>query len=231
MPTDVLDAVWHLIKGEFGMSLNHRLVLDEISDAGCNSLPMFVTTMTIVFVAAVVGAGLGMRNMQSTLAMSRLFSFLPAYLPAYFIAGLLPLTGMSAVQGSISSLLLIATVIAVIPAAVLLGTVQASIAGSRQAPYFLTLQAHGYTDWEILRLIAPTTVKRLLPMVAGVVTSVMMVQIFVEAIFAFPGIGSSLLQAIRRTDVNLILAYILLFAVFHSTLTQVTVAIRRAHFR
>jgi len=229
-PSSLADALSRLLRAKHGNTLNDRPVAEEIAMALRHSLPLFGASIALTALCAALGAFFGMRESRTSGWLARFLAFLPAYLPAYVAAGAIPLLGVVAARNEVTALLLVAALTAVIPGALLAGTIQASLTVSRQAPYYVTLLAHGYTGWVRFRLVAPTTFKQLLPMFARVVSGVIMVQVFVEAVLAYPGLGSSLLQAIRRTDINLVLGYVLLLSGIHASLVHMASIVRKASF-
>lgn len=212
VPENYLDALTRFSNLHFGVTLDRLDVLTEVGRALCFSLPLYLVSICFVCCGALAGILAGGKEERNLDWWLTLGAFFPAYVPAFVVAGVAPgISGWAALQ-SPSGTIFTGFVVGFGPAILAANLCRASLNEIVREPYALLLEIYGYGKYQKLALLVPTVLRQVMPSMAKIATSVMVIQIFVESTFGLPGIGMSLIHAMQRSDVNLLLAYIALLS-------------------
>lgn len=213
IPESYAEALVRFATFNFGLTLDRQSVVAEISRGVRFSYPLFIMSTGVVVFGAAVGILSGGKKKTHLDWWLTLGAFFPAYVPAFVVAGLAPGASSWIESQPLIASIVTSAIVGVVPAMLAANLCRASLNCIATEPYALLLEVHGYGKLMKLRLLAPTVLTQVLPSLARITISVIVIQIFVEATFGWPGTGTSLIHAMKRSDVNLLLAYMALFSV------------------
>lgn len=212
VPANYLEALSRFASLHFGLTLDRLDVLAEIGRALRFSFPLFLVSVSFVCFGALAGILAGGKEDKSLDWWLTLGAFFPAYVPAFVVAGTAPgISGWIALHSPFAALFT-GFVVGVVPAVLAANLCRASLNDILREPYALLLDIYGYGKYRKLTLLVPTVLRQVMPSMAKIATSVLVIQIFVESTFGLSGIGTSLIHAMQRSDANLLLAYMALFS-------------------
>jgi len=138
------------------------------------------------------------------------FAFIPAYLPGFLLLSLSVIATTSVVfVDSWTRDLVLGTVIGVTPACLAVNVILGAYEVELTEPYVRVMRGYGYDDERIFRRIRRAALLYAIPSWEKLLSFQIVVLIFTEAVFSYPGFGSLFLRAVQRTDTNLILAAVL----------------------
>ncbi|HVC78943.1 MAG TPA: ABC transporter permease [Chloroflexota bacterium] len=225
LPVQYLHFMGNLLHGNLGTSIHSsRPVLNEISDRFPATLELTVAAMVLAIVlgvsAGVLAAGSRSRRLDGLLMLGATLGFsLPSFfvglLLIYFFAlqlGWFPVLGALTVQG----LILPAITLALPAASVLARVTRSGLVDVLGQDYIRTARAKGLA-WP--RVVAYHAVRNGLIVVLTIVGlqfgGLMAGSVIVETVFARPGLGSLVVQAIQERDYPMIQGIVLVFASFY----------------
>jgi peptide/nickel transport system permease protein len=217
------DWLWQAVQGDLGVSLQRNLqVTDELA-ARAGDTVLLVTGAAVL--ALVLGAGLGLAGALwpgSLLdRIGRALALLAASIPSFYAAALLVLVlGLQLAllptfgNAGPESWVMPWTALALAPAGVLSRVVRVSLERAMTEPYVVTAVSKGFGRRRILlRDALPNVAPSLLAVYATQVGLMIPGAVVVESIFAWQGIGSYFLDAVRFRDVFVLQSTLLVFVV------------------
>lgn len=225
LPLQYLRFMGNLLHGNLGTSIHSsRAVISEISDRFPATLELTAAAMMLAILlgvsAGVLAAGSRSRRLDGLLMLGATLGFsLPSFfvglLLIYFFAlqlGWFPVLGSVTLQG----LILPAVTLALPGASVLARVTRSGLVDVLGQDYIRTARAKGLS-WP--RVVVYHAVRNGLIVVLTIVGlqfgSLMAGSVIVETVFARPGLGSLVVQAIQERDYPVIQGVVLVFASFY----------------
>lgn len=223
------------LRGDLGYSYySGEPVLQELLRALPISLELALSSIIVAGVGAFVLAVYSLRYRQSLLGkFCSAYAALAVSIPSYWLAllliylfavklQLLPAVG----RGSLSNLLLPVICLAFAPLAVNMQLLLSSVRELWDSEYILFARAKGLSQWQVL--VHHALKPALVPFITSLGTSfgyMLGGVAIIESIFAWPGLGSVIVQAIFNRDYPLIQGYILLMAIIYTLVNIIVDAI------
>lgn len=225
LPVQYVDYLKSLLTGNLGVSLQTRQPVLELI---AQRLPATASLALLAFLLAVVlsvpigvlvamrtrrgrGRGLELGFTTSSVVVSAIPDFLLGVALVYvFGVSLqwLPVAGRSGPE----SYVLPVIALAVGPAAVLTRIVRVEMLAVLDTDYVRTARAKRLPAWKVSFSHAlPNAVTASLTLAGLLLTSLVIGTVFVENVFAWPGLGSTIVQAIQSKDYPLAQATVLIY--------------------
>ncbi len=232
LPVQYLLWLWHVATGDFGQSLaSRRPVIGEV-------LPAMVNTLKLaggaILLACVMGVGLG------TLAAYRVGSLADRAIssvgiagmsvPQYWVGlmlivvfavelGVLPATGMGdpskdSFSVQLAHLILPTITLATVPAGIIARSVRSTVSEVLQQEFVQALHARGLRTLGTFLHVAKNAAPAVLAVMGLQFAHLLGGSILVETVFAWPGTGYLLNNAIFMRDLPVIQGTVLLLALF-----------------
>ena len=233
LPIQYFRWLGAVLSGDFGMSTRTaRPVWGELLPAILNTAQLAIAGVGISFV---LGIGLGVlaaytRRLATDRAITA-FAILGVSLPPYWVGmvlvaifavtlGLLPAMGMGpSTSGGfgleeLRFLILPALTLAMIPTGIIARSVRATVMDVRKEEFIQTLYANGLSRRRIFLHVVKNTSRSVLAIMGLQVAQLLGGSILVETVFAWPGTGYLLNNAIATRDLPLLQGTILALAFF-----------------
>ena len=223
--------VWHLFQGDLGTSIARQTsVLPLVSDAFMNTLILTAFAAVLaVLLGMVLGAVAALRRGRIAATISNAISLFCISTPQYtigliliiFIAsatGWFPVSGM---QNSIGGggagdvlwhLVLPGITAALVPAGIIARMFRSTVIDVMSLDFIDSYRARGLSEARILRHAFHNTLPTLLTVAGLQIGYLLGGVIFVETVFAWPGLGQLVFSSISRRDLPVIQAGVMLSA-------------------
>lgn len=217
-----IEALSGIVWLDLGRTIDSVPVSSELGRALTLSAPRLALAFGLVCTAAVAVAFA--RRIPRRLVS--FLSFLPPYVSAFFVLLILLVLG-AAHQGNATLGIACALAIALSPGMLIAEQTASITARNLGSDFSRTLIAAGATDrflrtrllGNLFAELAPSLEKVLVLLAAGL--------LFAEPILGLPGLGTTTVRALRRSDPDLVLGATLVFAVGVCIARLAAVAIRR----
>jgi peptide/nickel transport system permease protein len=230
LPVQYWAWLTHTITGDFGTSLAKRTsVAPIVMDALGNTL---VLTLAAAILALALGLFIGtitaLREHGLVARLGNAFALFSISVPQYSVgllliiylaagAGIFPASGMSSPGGGgfgdlLSHLVLPAFTAALVPAGIIARMFRSSVRDVMSMDFIEALRARGLSRGRIMRHALHNTTPSLLTVAGLQIGYLLGGVIFVEAVFAWPGIGQLVYQSISQRDLPVIQAGVLVSA-------------------
>jgi peptide/nickel transport system permease protein len=225
LPVQYVNYLRGVVTGDFGTSIQSGLpVIDTIqrrlpATAALGGLAFLVSVVLSIpiGVAVAVATRRGRRRkLELAFASSSIFlSTIPDFLFGVALAavfsvtlGWLPIAGRSGPESYILPVL----ALAIGPAAVLARIVRIEMLGVLDADYIRTARAKRLPAWRIhLSHALPNAVTATLTLAGLLLSSLVVGTVLVENVFAWPGLGSTIVSAIQTKDYPMAQAIVLIY--------------------
>lgn len=224
--------LWNALQGDLGESIWLRTpVLGEVFDRFVNTL---ILASAAFFFSTVIGVGLGIlagiRQNSWMDRLSMLVSLIGVSMPGFWLGimliilfsvqwDLLPSTGMrspagdSGVLDMLQHLLLPALTLAAFNIAIVARLTRSSMLEVIRQDFVRTARAKGLTEWVVVNRHALKNALIPVVTVLGVqLGALLSSSVLIEFLFAWPGVGSFMIDAIGRRDFPLVQAITLVTA-------------------
>lgn len=223
LPIQYLDFVTHALRGDLGASLRFRqpavdVILNRLPATAALSAAAMVVALLVAIPAGILSA---VHRGGWIDGIARLISLIGQALPAYWVGIMLViifavrLRWLPAAGGSTpSSVLLPAITLGLWPMARIARVLRASLLEALAADYVRTARAKGLSQRHVV--LVHGLRNALLPTVTVIGLSFGIIfggAIVTETVFAWPGVGRLLLDAVSQRDYPLVQAIVLMFAV------------------
>jgi peptide/nickel transport system permease protein len=243
-PIYVQYGVWlgHVVQGDLGDSIQlHRPVVAEVSERFRGTLVLALAAMAVAFSG---GIGLGVlaavkaNTLLDRAAMSLLligislppfwvgliliiaFSLLLHWLPA---TGMISATGAGGPGDVLVHLILPTVSLAVVPLAVIARLTRANVLDVLNQLYVRTAHAKGLPPTTVLvRHVLRSTLVGIVTILGIEAGWLLAGTVYIETVFAWPGLGSMLVNAILQRDYPLVQGGVLLVAATYVLINLVT---------
>lgn len=219
------------ITGDLGDSLARRqAVAPMVLDALANTL---ILTLSAAIVSLILGVAIGaltaLRDGKPSARIGNAFALFSISVPQYSVgllliiwlaagAGLFPVSGMYTPRGGgdfgdlLWHLVLPTITAALVPAGIIARMFRSSVRDVMSMDFIEALTARGFSRRRVMRHAFHNTVPSLLTVVGLQIGYLLGGVIFVEAVFAWPGIGLLVYQSISQRDLPVIQAGVLVSA-------------------
>jgi peptide/nickel transport system permease protein len=225
-PLVVQYSIWlgDVLVGDFGESLHHgksplELILSRIPASAQLAGIAFLFSISVGIPLGVISA---VKRGGVIDYSARLFALLGQAMPVFWVALMAILifaVGLDWVptsrRGGLDHFILPALTLGWYPAAGLLRLTRGSMLEILDAEFIKLARAKGVPQWKVIwkhalrnALIAPVT------LAAVILASFLTGTVVIESIFAWPGLGTLSIQAIKNNDFPVMSAIVLLFGVF-----------------
>jgi peptide/nickel transport system permease protein len=233
LPIQYIRWLGAVLSGDLGMSTRTaRPVWGELLPAILNTTQLAIASVAI---SLVLGIGLGVlaaytRRLATDRAITAI-AILGVSLPPYWVGmvlvaifavtlGLLPAMGMGpSTSGGfgleeLRFLILPALTLAMIPTGIIARSVRATVMDVRKEEFIQTLYANGLSRRRIFLHVVKNTSRSVLAIMGLQIAQLLGGSILVETVFAWPGTGYLLNNAIATRDLPLLQGTILVLAFF-----------------
>jgi ABC-type dipeptide/oligopeptide/nickel transport system permease component len=214
VPRSYHEALCDLVAWNFGKTLDQVSAAKTMEAAIAHSLPLLLVSN--VLLAAATGAAFFWPSVFMGAYRRRLFEFLtfvPAYLPGFLVLAVAVTTGSVLIfEESLWRELCLGLCIGAMPSCLSVTTIGNAYAIECTQRYVQFMRACGYNETGIAAVVRKAVLLYWLPISEKIFNLQLAVLIFTEGIFSHPGFGSMLLLAVQRTDVNLILASVIIIS-------------------
>jgi peptide/nickel transport system permease protein len=244
VPVQYFRWLWHCVQGNFGTSIaKQQPVGSLVLDAFGNTLVLTAFAGVLAIAGGLLLGGLGVRRPNGAVAricdgISVLATSLPQYSVALVLVvfaasrtGWFPVQGMHSIgSGGFGDLtrhvVLPAISAALIPAGVIARMFRSALAEELGKDAVLSLRARGLSERRCLRHAVHNTMPSLLTIAGLQIGYLLGGVVFIETIFAWPGTGQLVYQAISQRDMPVIQAGVLVSAV---AFVVINIAVDAAH--
>lgn len=214
LPNSYPDSLRRILSLDLGNSLSGVPVVEVLQESVLHSLPVFGISLTIVVAACATALRFpGLFVGKTVNHISEFFTFLPGYVPALVITAVFAPLGITVFANeSFQGVIVAGFVVSIMPTALALNTIVSTLNYERRMPYAQTMRAIGKSETSVLRSLSRASLIQLSAIADKVITLQFAVIVFSEVIFSMPGFGSTLLLAAQRTDVNVLIAFVVVIA-------------------
>jgi peptide/nickel transport system permease protein len=231
LPVQYFSWLAHTVVGDFGTSIARRSdVAPMVLDALANTL---ILTAAAAVLAIVLGVGIGiltaLRRNSVAARLGNAFALFSISVPQYSIgllliiylaagAGLFPVSGMyNASSGGgfvdlFNHLILPAVTAALVPAGIIARMFRSAVLDVMGQDFIEALHSRGLSQRRVMAHAFHNTVPSLLTVAGLQIGYLLGGVVFVEAVFAWPGIGLLVYQSISQRDLPVIQAGVLVSA-------------------
>jgi ABC-type dipeptide/oligopeptide/nickel transport system permease component len=221
-----------VVRGDLGQSyFSQQSVLSELLYRVPATLELTLAAMGFAFVVALgVGMLAALRPGSGIDRICRILAALSVSIPAYWLGLILIL--LVAVKGQwlppvgrdgLANLILPAVSLGLVPAAIHSRLLAVNLVEAARLPHTELARAKGLTEWQILRYHSlPLSLTTLFTSFGNTFGHLLGGAVIIETIFAWPGLGKLLMDAIFNRDYPLIHGYVLMMA-FLFTLVNLAV--------
>ncbi|HXV93530.1 MAG TPA: ABC transporter permease [Pseudonocardia sp.] len=231
LPVQYLSWLGATLTGDFGTSIARRSdVAPIVFDALGNTLILTAAAAALAIVlGVVVGALTALRRTGILARLGNAFALFSISVPQYSVgllliiylaagAGLFPVSGMydpsgdQGLQDLLNHLVLPAVTAALVPAGIIARMFRSSVLDVMSMDFVEALRARGLSRRRVMVHAFHNTVPSLLTVAGLQIGYLLGGVVFVEAVFAWPGIGLLVFQSITQRDLPVIQAGVLLSA-------------------
>ncbi len=226
-----LDFLWRLVRGDLGVSYSQRIpVADVLQHAIGPTLALASLSLAIAWAIALVSVFIASGNSKVARATTTVLDLVAASMPNFWLASLLVLlfTGVlgwlpAVSTGGVSGIILPALALAIPTSGFLAQVCRAGVENARSAPFIESARARGETEIGVrLRHIIRHGIVPGLNMTAWALGSLLGGAAVIEVIFARPGLGRTLVNAVTVRDIPVVLGVVLFAALAYVAVTLVT---------
>ena len=238
LPAQYGHFLARVAQGDLGRSITFRAPVTSLIAA------RYPATLELACVALLVGLGLALplgvaaavRPGSAVDRLARLASLAGVCLPSFWLGPLLILVfslelGWLPASGRTgpASVVLPAVTLGLGTAAILVRLTRASMLGALHEDYVRTARAKGAPEWRVLAVHALRNALLPVTTVAGLQAGALLTgAIITETIFAWPGLGRLVVQAIDARDYPLVQGCVLAIGVTYVTVNTATDLLHRA---
>jgi peptide/nickel transport system permease protein len=226
-----LDFLWRLVRGDLGVSYSQRIPVAEVLQHAIGpTLALASLSLAIAWAIALVSVFIASGNSKVARATTTVLDLVAASMPNFWLASLLVLlfTGVlgwlpAVSTGGVSGIILPALALAIPTSGFLAQVCRAGVENARSAPFIESARARGETEIGVrLRHIIRHGIVPGLNMTAWALGSLLGGAAVIEVIFARPGLGRTLVNAVTVRDIPVVLGVVLFAALAYVAVTLVT---------
>lgn len=218
LPAGYFDSASRMLHLKLGQNLDGVPVNDVLWASITDSAIPFAISLSAVLIVISVFAAFPQLLLNPVVeAGSEFLTFVPAYVPSFIVLAVTgALNWIVYSDGTGVESLIIGVSASIMPCAFVVSTMSNAIVGEMRLPYVRTLHALGLSKSTILKNVKKAALIRLFHVIDKLMLIQMTVLIFSEIVFSVSGVGTMLLLAGQRTDVNTLIPSIVFIAILIS---------------
>lgn len=226
-----VDYLWHLMRGDLGLSLAQRIPVTQVLAAAIpSSLSLAALALALAWLFAFISLVLASGSSRLARGLTQGIDLIAAAMPNFWLASLLVLLfsgtlgWLPAVStGGLHGLLLPALALAIPTAGFLAQVCRAGIDDARHAPFILSARARGESTLGLrMRHVLRHGLVPGLNLTAWALGALLGGAAVIEVIFARPGLGRTLVDAVLLRDIPVVLGVVLFAALTYIITALVT---------
>lgn len=225
------DFLWRLVRGDLGVSYSQRIPVAEVLQHAIGpTLALAGLSLAVAWLIALVSVFVASGTSRAGRAVTSALDLVAAAMPNFWLAGLLVLLFTSVLgwlpavsTGGFTGIILPALALAIPTAGFIAQVCRAGVDVARDAPFVESARARGETEAGVrLRHILRHGIVPGLNMTAWALGSLLGGAAVIEVIFARPGLGRTLVNAVTVRDIPVVLGVVLFAALAYVVVTLVT---------
>lgn len=225
------DFLWRLVRGDLGVSYSQRIPVAQVLQHAIGpTLALAGLSLAIAWLIALVSVFVASGTSRAGRAVTSALDLVAAAMPNFWLAGLLVLLFTSVLgwlpavsTGGFTGIILPALALAIPTAGFIAQVCRAGVDVARDAPFVESARARGETEAGVrLRHILRHGIVPGLNMTAWALGSLLGGAAVIEVIFARPGLGRTLVNAVTVRDIPVVLGVVLFAALAYVVVTLVT---------
>ncbi len=225
------DFLWRLVRGDLGVSYSQRIPVAQVLQHAIGpTLALAGLSLAVAWLIALVSVFVASGTSRAGRAVTSALDLVAAAMPNFWLAGLLVLLFTSVLgwlpavsTGGFTGIILPALALAIPTAGFIAQVCRAGVDVARDAPFVESARARGETESGVrLRHILRHGVVPGLNMTAWALGSLLGGAAVIEVIFARPGLGRTLVNAVTVRDIPVVLGVVLFAALAYVVVTLVT---------
>lgn len=225
------DFLWRLVRGDLGVSYSQRIPVAQVLQHAIGpTLALAGLSLAVAWLIALVSVFVASGTSRAGRAVTSALDLVAAAMPNFWLAGLLVLLFTSVLgwlpavsTGGFTGIILPALALAIPTAGFIAQVCRAGVDVARDAPFVESARARGETESGVrLRHILRHGIVPGLNMTAWALGSLLGGAAVIEVIFARPGLGRTLVNAVTVRDIPVVLGVVLFAALAYVVVTLVT---------
>ncbi len=225
------DFLWRLVRGDLGVSYSQRIPVAQVLQHAIGpTLALAGLSLAVAWLIALVSVFVASGTSRAGRAVTSALDLVAAAMPNFWLAGLLVLLFTSVLgwlpavsTGGFTGIILPALALAIPTAGFIAQVCRAGVDVARDAPFVESARARGETEAGVrLRHILRHGIVPGLNMTAWALGSLLGGAAVIEVIFARPGLGRTLVNAVTVRDIPVVLGVVLFAALAYVVVTLVT---------
>lgn len=225
------DFLWRLVRGDLGVSYSQRIPVAQVLQHAIGpTLALAGLSLAVAWLIALVSVFVASGTSRAGRAVTSALDLVTAAMPNFWLAGLLVLLFTSVLgwlpavsTGGFTGIILPALALAIPTAGFIAQVCRAGVDVARDAPFVESARARGETESGVrLRHILRHGIVPGLNMTAWALGSLLGGAAVIEVIFARPGLGRTLVNAVTVRDIPVVLGVVLFAALAYVVVTLVT---------
>ena len=225
------DFLWRLVRGDLGVSYSQRIPVAQVLQHAIGpTLALAGLSLAVAWLIALVSVFVASGTSRAGRAVTSVLDLVAAAMPNFWLAGLLVLLFTSVLgwlpavsTGGFTGIILPALALAIPTAGFIAQVCRAGVDVARDAPFVESARARGETESGVrLRHILRHGIVPGLNMTAWALGSLLGGAAVIEVIFARPGLGRTLVNAVTVRDIPVVLGVVLFAALAYVVVTLVT---------
>lgn len=229
-PMSYGGSVAGFLKGDLGTTIDGTAVSTEIANAVVASLPRLSAAILLILAVPLIVAHFPARQLGKVASASSFVAFLPPFLAPVLMLWILLLIQTSSPEAALLVAPWLLCLSIALPAAAIAASQTALVTRrNRELPFAVTIRSLGASEFRLRTRMLPHLVLELAPTFEKLLIGLVTALLFAESIFAEEGLGSLTLRAIRRSDLDLMLALIVFTALLVGLLRFGRILLRGAY--
>ena len=225
------DFLWRLVRGDLGVSYSQRIPVAQVLQHAIGpTLALAGLSLAVAWLIALVSVFVASGTSRAGRAVTSALDLVAAAMPNFWLAGLLVLLFTSVLgwlpavsTGGFTGIILPALALAIPTAGFIAQVCRAGVDVARGAPFIESARARGETEAGVrLRHILRHGIVPGLNMTAWALGSLLGGAAVIEVIFARPGLGRTLVNAVTVRDIPVVLGVVLFAALAYVVVSLVT---------
>ena len=225
------DFLWRLVRGDLGVSYSQSIPVAQVLQHAIGpTLALAGLSLAVAWLIALVSVFVASGTSRAGRAVTSALDLVAAAMPNFWLAGLLVLLFTSVLgwlpavsTGGFTGIILPALALAIPTAGFIAQVCRAGVDVARDAPFVESARARGETESGVrLRHILRHGIVPGLNMTAWALGSLLGGAAVIEVIFARPGLGRTLVNAVTVRDIPVVLGVVLFAALAYVVVTLVT---------
>lgn len=231
LPVQYVDFLWRVVRGDLGISYSQRIPVSEVlGNAIGPTLVLTGAALLLAWAFALMSVVIASGHSRLARGMTQALDLTAAAMPNFWLASLISLLFASTLAwfppvstGGIDGLVLPALALAIPTAGFIAQVCRAGVDGARHAPFIESARARGETELGVrLRHVLRHGMVPGLNLTAWALGTLLGGSAVIEVIFARPGLGRTLVNAVGVRDIPVVLGVVLFAALAYVVVAFVT---------